>query len=400
MELQRTQTEYDDSLALKIYMFQFVNYYSCIFYIAFLKGKFVGYPAKYNRFFGYRQEECNPGGCLVELTIQLAIIMIGNQALNAILEMIIPHILKMYNTFKVKTGLEKVHSEDTIISCNQWTEDYKLSDLEPQGLFYEYLEMVLQYGFVTIFVTAFPLAPLFALINNVLEMRLDAQKMIKYYRRPVPQRVKDIGVWLPIMDVIGRISVVSNAFIIAFSSHFIPQMVYLYRNRAEEDNNLKGYLDFSLAHFNTRDFISGTAPENTTYSNISTCRYFEYRNPPDHEMKYKRPVEYWHILAARLAFVVVYQNLVGLVISAVQWAIPDVPTKLSDQIKREAYRTNEIIIKYETERCKAKIKRHNRESLVSNYSDANGDVHPEASNGVHKRNSLRTSIYHDVLDES
>lgn len=57
MELQRTQTEHDDSLALKIYMFQFVNYYSSIFYIAFLKGKFVGYPSKYNRIFGYRQEE-------------------------------------------------------------------------------------------------------------------------------------------------------------------------------------------------------------------------------------------------------------------------------------------------------------------------------------------------------
>lgn len=57
MELQRTQTEFDDSLAVKIYMFQFVNYYSSIFYIAFFKGKFVGYPSKYNKIFGYRQEE-------------------------------------------------------------------------------------------------------------------------------------------------------------------------------------------------------------------------------------------------------------------------------------------------------------------------------------------------------
>lgn len=57
MELQRTQTEFDDSLSLKIYMFQFVNYYSSIFYIAFFKGKFVGYPSKYNKIFGYRQEE-------------------------------------------------------------------------------------------------------------------------------------------------------------------------------------------------------------------------------------------------------------------------------------------------------------------------------------------------------
>jgi hypothetical protein len=30
---------------------------------------------------------------------------------------------------------------------------------------------VIQYGFVTLFVTAFPLAPFFALMNNVIEIR-------------------------------------------------------------------------------------------------------------------------------------------------------------------------------------------------------------------------------------
>ena len=52
LELNRTQTEYDDSLSLKIYLLQFVNYYASIFYIAFFKGKFVGYPKEYNRFLG------------------------------------------------------------------------------------------------------------------------------------------------------------------------------------------------------------------------------------------------------------------------------------------------------------------------------------------------------------
>jgi hypothetical protein len=37
VELNRTQTEFDDSLSLKIYLLQFVNYYSSIFYIAFFK---------------------------------------------------------------------------------------------------------------------------------------------------------------------------------------------------------------------------------------------------------------------------------------------------------------------------------------------------------------------------
>lgn len=45
---------------------------------------------------------------------------------------------------------------------------------------------VIQYGFVVMFTTAFPLAPLCALLNNVLEQRLDAYKMVAAQRRPVP----------------------------------------------------------------------------------------------------------------------------------------------------------------------------------------------------------------------
>lgn len=116
----------------------------------------------------------------------------------------------------------------------------------------------MQYGFITIFVTAFPLAPLFALINNILEMRLDAKKFIKYFRRPVPQRVRDIGVWYSILAVVGRISVASNAFIIAFSSHFIPQMIYVLKE--SKNHTTEGFLEYTLAYFNTSDFPESSAP--------------------------------------------------------------------------------------------------------------------------------------------
>jgi len=39
VELHRTQTEFDDNFTAKMYVFQFVNFYSSIFYIAFFKGK-------------------------------------------------------------------------------------------------------------------------------------------------------------------------------------------------------------------------------------------------------------------------------------------------------------------------------------------------------------------------
>ena len=52
---------------------------------------------------------------------------------------------------------------------------------------------MIQYGFVTIFVAAFPLAPLFALINNIIEIRLDAYKFVTQWKRPMAARAQDIG---------------------------------------------------------------------------------------------------------------------------------------------------------------------------------------------------------------
>ena len=75
----------------------------------------------------------------------------------------------------------------------RWERDYDLIPLSQHGLFFEYLELVIQYGFITIFVAALPLAPLFALLNNWVEIRLDAHKFVVVFRRPVSERAGDIG---------------------------------------------------------------------------------------------------------------------------------------------------------------------------------------------------------------
>lgn len=58
-EFHRTQKDFDDSLIMKMYVFQFLNYYSSFFYIAFFKGRFIGTPDSYIRLFLFnsRQEE-------------------------------------------------------------------------------------------------------------------------------------------------------------------------------------------------------------------------------------------------------------------------------------------------------------------------------------------------------
>lgn len=58
-----------------------------------------------------------------------------------------------------------------------------------------YAPAVIQFGFVSLFVASFPLAPLFALLNNVIEIRLDAKKFVTELRRPDAVRAKDIGIY-------------------------------------------------------------------------------------------------------------------------------------------------------------------------------------------------------------
>lgn len=79
----------------------------------------------------------------MELFIQLSIIMVGKQAINAIIEIGVPYIKKKFNQI---TYGRKNRDEDGLSPVNQWTRDYKLMAWDSMGLFQEYLEMVIQYG--------------------------------------------------------------------------------------------------------------------------------------------------------------------------------------------------------------------------------------------------------------
>jgi len=63
---------------------------------------------------------------------------------------------------------------------------------------------------VTLFVAAFPLAPFFALLNNIIEVRLDATKMITQWKRPMADRAQDIGTWFVILQAISKMAVLIN----------------------------------------------------------------------------------------------------------------------------------------------------------------------------------------------
>ncbi|KAM9230725.1 anoctamin-6 isoform 1-T1 [Dugong dugon] len=341
-ELPRTQTDYENSLTMKMFLFQFVNYYSSCFYIAFFKGKFVGYPGDPVYWLGkYRNEECEPGGCLLELTTQLTIIMGGKAIWNNIQEVLLPWIKNLIRRYHRVSGSEKI--------TPRWEQDYHLQPMGKLGLFYEYLEMIIQFGFVTLFVASFPLAPLLALVNNILEIRVDAWKMTTQYRRMVPQKAQDIGAWQPIMQGIAILAVVTNAMIIAFTSDMIPRLVYYWSFSVppygeHTHYTMDGYINSTLSIFNIMDFKSER--RENPYSglgNHTTCRYRDFRYPPGHPQEYKHNIYYWHVIASKLAFIIVMEHVIYSVKFFISYAIPDVSKSTKSKIKREKYLTQKLL---------------------------------------------------------
>lgn len=104
--------------------------------------------------------------------------------------------VKHYTLFECYICLkrEEKHSKYVRCLCQSW-DGHPLKFIQTV-----LLSAVLQFGFTTIFVAAFPLAPLLALLNNIIEIRLDAYKFVTQWRRPMPARATDIGLcdfWLP-----------------------------------------------------------------------------------------------------------------------------------------------------------------------------------------------------------
>ena len=71
---------------------------------------------------------------------------------------------------------------------------------EIDGTYYDYLELFLQMGYVTFFSLSFPLAPLLAPINNILEVQVDKSKLIYFKKRPMPMGAENIGIWKSIFS--------------------------------------------------------------------------------------------------------------------------------------------------------------------------------------------------------
>ncbi|KAK7066480.1 Anoctamin-8 [Halocaridina rubra] len=267
IENYRAEETYQNHLITKLAVFRFVNSFLSLFYIAF-----------------YLQD-------MERLKEQLAALLLTRQVVGNIKESCIPYLLEQFKLAKLSFDLygalspseeekqpdwpqenppqpagdseqiqEEEDTKDAASKENGITDDTASTEaagrVEGQGnetylprgssknrivsqaevecnmsrydgTFEDYLEMFIQFGYVTLFSSAFPLAATCAFLNNLIEIRSDAFKLCCVFQRPFGHRAQSIGVWQDAMELMGVLGIMVNCMLIGLSGQvhrMFPEM--------------------------------------------------------------------------------------------------------------------------------------------------------------------------------
>jgi len=266
IENNRTETMFQDSLIIECFLFQFINSYFSLYIVAFIKPfSIAGHNAGaydgvyYNATEGNVAESwfgtCScthhmPSGCYDaaicnDVTCSnlpvgqctcthygcgsdvgyLLLNLFGIQiVVGNVLEIIVPQI-----SFYVKDRLANSGEDQAELNRSQAELEAVMPDYEEfvyTGLFDDFNEIALQFGFVTLFAPNFPLVGVLAFINNVVEIRSDSYKFINVYRRPNPRPAENIGSWYTVMEVMTFAAVSTNCANVFLVSEFATDLTW------------------------------------------------------------------------------------------------------------------------------------------------------------------------------
>lgn len=214
IENHRTDTDLENSLIMKIFVFDFVNAFGSLFYQAFIK-----YNVKWTSlawlsngaclaYTGTAKFEC----ALAELSTMLVTVFIVRICFFQVLDFLIPFLY-------TRIGTRASRMLQVLSRSGRHFEDSQVqSKMAPfAGTLDEYSGMVMQFGYVTLLAAACPLGPVIALLSFVIETRTDAYKMLFLNQRAPAVRAKHIGTYQAILQFMAFISIISNAALVALS---------------------------------------------------------------------------------------------------------------------------------------------------------------------------------------
>ncbi|KFY18931.1 hypothetical protein V493_08249 [Pseudogymnoascus sp. VKM F-4281 (FW-2241)] len=238
IENYETTDAYESAMIQKVFVLNFITSYLPVFLTAFVYVPFASVLVPYLDIFQLTVKpfaenekqmatptsgfEINPD----RLKSQVISFTVTAQIVNLALEGILPYVKR-----RVFRMVKEVQANSTKKSDR--TQDHTVTDLPEEHDFLtrvrneaelgvydvstDFREMVVQFGFLSLFSVVWPLTAVSFLVNNWIELRSDALKITLESQRPIPWRADSIGPWI---DCLG--------FLAWFGSLTTAALVYLF----------------------------------------------------------------------------------------------------------------------------------------------------------------------------
>lgn len=190
----RTDTDYEDSLVAKVFFVEIFNYNSGIFYVAFVK-----------TFLGFR---CVNNDCAADASATVATLTLLNLLTRAYIQVIARMKAQSNKDEEESSGLEPGVEPSPI------EQQYTLAEYSNRDTFDDYCSLILQYGYCTLIVGAYPLSSYWAFVSSYVQIRIDGWKLCQAHTRPRPIAAEDMGQWQNMLEILGACSVLTNAALI------------------------------------------------------------------------------------------------------------------------------------------------------------------------------------------
>jgi hypothetical protein len=150
--------------------------------------------------------------CLNELQITIMVIFLTRLFVGNFQELAIPRLKRVFKQWNARRGAEESSRE------RPESEAELDATKELPDVFEDYMEVLITYGYCVLFVVAFPLLPLLAMVSFYVELRVDALKFLDGSTRPIPRGAQDIGTWQTMFEAFGLLAIVTNLFLIMFTT--------------------------------------------------------------------------------------------------------------------------------------------------------------------------------------
>lgn len=237
----QTTDAYNSAMTQKIFILNFITSYLPIFLTAFVYVPFGTLIVPYLDIFqltarpfaeNEKQLATPKAGFTINparLRKQVIYFAVTAQIVNFAMETIVPYLkrrgfhkyqeLKTERAAKKGTAAPNAGANDLPEEADFLARVRSEAELDVYDVSTDLREMVVQFGYLTLFSVVWPLTAVSFLINNWVELRSDAVKICVEMQRPTPHRADSIGPWLDSLTFLTWLGSISTAALVYLFSN-------------------------------------------------------------------------------------------------------------------------------------------------------------------------------------